>query len=130
MRLSLAFIVKFEDKGVYVKYAGKINYSAILSVDRSVVEDIRFKSIKYYIADFLAIDKIELEGTDFKISAFNSVQMSEWNRFLKLALIVNITDESLAYQWIEFVQSKGMHWDIKVFNEINTAREWAQIGDS
>lgn len=120
----MAYEQIIEPNGIYTLYTGTVTAEEIIEADNKYMANQKFKNDKYLIADFTNADVIDITNATVSKVGYNSKIFSLWNTKLIAAIVVRKEHEQLAEKWENIVKNIGITWQIKIFNNVEEAREW------
>ena len=127
MELSglMAYQTTWEDKGIYWKYTDTVTPEDIFNSNHEFYQDSRSDNVDYQIVDFTNIQEIGFNDQTMKqIASLDSVESKSISN-IKLALISDSDDVKKMFQeYIEHSDIFNSNWPTKIFNDIDSAREW------
>ncbi len=124
----MSYQVNWELNGVYVRFDGVFDGRSNNAANEEIYSDPRVDNIDFQIWDLTEIDGIDIDEDDIEYAAgMDCSAASSHVRNIKLALITNEKDEfstQACLHYIEAVTACEISWDIKLFHDLESARNW------
>ena len=120
----MSFKIEWKDSNVIVSFAKCFTYKDSYEVNNLIYGDSRFDNMKYQIADFSKIEKIEFTEEEIKIILTLEKSSTIWNNNVKEAIVISDTVclSSIVDPYLEVM--KETNWDIKIFTNRIEAEKW------
>ncbi|WP_299528808.1 hypothetical protein [uncultured Lutibacter sp.] len=120
----MSFNIEWKGSNVIVSFTKDFTYKDSYEVNNLIYGDSRFDSMKYQIADFSKIEKVEFTDEEIKIISTLEKSSAIWNNNMKSAII---TSESVCLSFITepyFEMMKSTNWEFKIFKNRIEAEKW------
>jgi len=121
----MSYKTTWEKKGIVWEYSGVVSPEDILNSNKEFYQDSKSDSTTYQIVDLSNIDNIDLD--EFSVEAVAAMDFAESLsvRNVKVAFVISVPGIKEAInKYIELAVKLQTSWSFKIFDDINSAREW------
>jgi hypothetical protein len=119
----MPYEVQWESRGVYWRFFGKVSGREVMQSNLEVYGDSRFEELKYQIADFLAIESLEMNPSEVKKIAYMDKAAANSNPQIRVALVAN-PDTLITHIDLHTDYAVYSPWETEVFETLEEARTW------
>ena len=121
----MSYSIIWEGRSVHVNYFGEINNQEIESAHFSLNGDARFYDCQSLVLDISECNMDDVDVDELLTIIATDLGASETIKDLKVAMIaVSTQNVEKASRYIDQCRRYGFPWDFKLFNSLDTAREW------
>jgi hypothetical protein len=121
----MTFNIKWDKKGVYVKFHGVVNAQDLIDANNYVISNANFESISFQIFDFLDKEDFKITSYDINIIGAMDKSQSDFNKEMKVAIVTQ--DDYVKEITSEYIDiMKDSHWKIQIFSDYDSAIKWAK----
>jgi len=115
--------MQWEKRGVYWKYSGNVSGREIIEASGVIYGDPRFDTLEYKLVDFLDATAVNMTDDEVARVAYQHKAAEVSNPRIKNAIVMtvalNLADKFAAF----FVDSR---WEVKVFQDMESANQWLE----
>ena len=114
---------EWKHNGVVINFFGTLKAQEVLEINSILYGDSRFEEMEYQLFDFLEVKELIASNIDAKVIGTLDKQASIWNNHIKGALI---TTNPRLIELISIYTDviKDTNWQVKIFNDLESANEW------
>ncbi len=118
----MGFDLKWDKDDVYIRFYGSLVLQDLLEANGLIYGDIRFDVMIFQIADFTAVECVDLSSEDAKIITTLELRATHWNREVT---VVHVTKHP-ELKHLLGVYKKGMeptNWSIEIVDTLEEAEK-------
>ncbi|PLX15825.1 MAG: hypothetical protein C0597_08400 [Marinilabiliales bacterium] len=119
----MTFNIKWDQKGVYVKFHGIVNAQDLIDANNYVISNANFESIHFQIFDFLDIDDFKITSYDISIIGVMDKSQSDFNKNMKIAIVTQSDYVKEITTEYDEIMAKS-NWVTNVFPDYESAKRW------
>ena len=120
----MSFKIEWKGSNAIISFIENFTYNDSYEANNLIYGDSRFDNMKYQIADFSKIEKVEFSEDEIKIIATLEKTSTIWNNNIKLAIVTSgsVCISSIIDPYLETM--KSTNWKIKTFKNRIEAEKW------
>lgn len=120
----MSFKIEWDGSNVTIVFTKNFTYKDSYEVNNLIYGDSRFGNMKYQIADFSKIEKVEYTEYEAKIISTLEKSSTIWNNNVKSAIVTspNVCINFIIDPYLEIM--KETNWEVKIFKNIISAKKW------
>jgi hypothetical protein len=119
----MAYKLLWKNKGVYIKYSGKVNFRDLVELQGRLIGDKRYDSILYEIADLTNVEESVINKKEVKAISTLDKAATCYHRE-KQHIIVSDKEEFLPLIKFYFKTFEGTSWETHLFSTLNEAIDY------
>lgn len=121
----MAYTFNWENKGVCCTYSGVLTNEDLIEADRQIMGHPDFKTFRYGIADFSAVDDFQIQSSGVMTTSSSDRAAAPSNPDFRVAIVASATVmKGFARMW-ELTGGADI-WETKIFRDIASARAWLE----
>jgi hypothetical protein len=118
-------ITRWEDKGIYWQFNGDVSFEEIMETTTELFGDYRLDDTKYFIWNMTDVNSIKMEEEEVIYPVAEAKGVSTYKTSMKGALVANDKyARKLIQRYIDTSLTIDNTWELKLFNNIEDARNW------
>ncbi len=114
----------WEDKGVYQRYSGEVTPDDRLNANNEVLGNKRFDNLKYWLVDSLNMERYMLTSSDAVVAAAHDIGASRYNDHILMVFVATDSKHRENIHHYMKVLESGANWQVRLFDDLDSAREW------
>lgn len=119
----MAYVIFWEENGIYIKHSGIVTYREIFEIEGKLVGDARYETSQYEIINMLEIDGLEVSLNE--IVAIGSLERAA-SRYRRDKYVIMLADREeympVIHKYFEILNSVG--WETVLLKSLSEAREY------
>ena len=122
----MSYKLKWEPKGAYWRYYGKVSGLEVLEATMLVYGASRFEELKYKLVSFVDIESIDMTEGEVSAIASRHKAAEKYNPYIKTAIVLRSKTNELANKLANKFAAlfSDSSWDVQVFDDLDMANDW------
>ncbi len=114
----------WEERGVYQRFSGIVTPRDREEANHEVMGDERFDALTYWIVDSLNMERYTLDSSEAVVAAAHDIGAARYNdQLLMVFVATNPEHRENIHRYIQVLES-GANWQARLFDDLDSARQW------